>query len=72
MWLTMLMVTFYPLLDGGVQQIREVFRGLRNSGVKRAGSDGYSTQQGSTKDVKDPGIQSGEVPSSSVSTTTAN
>ncbi|KAJ9215167.1 hypothetical protein DTO166G4_3245 [Paecilomyces variotii] len=29
LWLTMLMATFYPLIDGGFQQIIQVIRGLR-------------------------------------------
>ncbi|KAL1857317.1 hypothetical protein Plec18170_003436 [Paecilomyces lecythidis] len=29
LWLTMLMATFYPLIDGGIQQIGQIIRGLR-------------------------------------------
>jgi hypothetical protein len=28
LWGTMLMATFYPLIDGGIEQISQVYRGL--------------------------------------------
>ncbi|BCR82738.1 sodium:solute symporter family protein [Aspergillus chevalieri] len=38
LWITMLVTTFYPILDGGWQQIREVYNGWKNN--KRAAIDG--------------------------------
>lgn len=29
LWLSMLVAIFYPIFDGGIQQIRDVYRGLR-------------------------------------------
>jgi len=38
LWITMLVTTFYPILDGGWQQIREVYNGWKNN--KRTAIDG--------------------------------
>jgi hypothetical protein len=37
LWGTMLMATFYPLIDGGIEQITQVYRGL--SGKNRPAGD---------------------------------
>ncbi|KAE8166927.1 Sodium:solute symporter family-domain-containing protein [Aspergillus tamarii] len=37
LWLTMLVAIFYPIFDGGIQQIKQVYRGLRaGNGTKEA------------------------------------
>lgn len=33
LWLSMLVAIFYPIFDGGIQQIRDVYRGLRGQNV---------------------------------------
>ncbi|RFU34086.1 hypothetical protein B7463_g2261, partial [Scytalidium lignicola] len=73
LWLTMLMTTFYPLIDGGIQQKREVYIGLvRNTSAKSTDSEGYSTQEQSSKDVKGPVTHTGVVTPLSESTETAS
>jgi hypothetical protein len=39
----MLMATFYPLIDGGIQQIIEVYRGLRQGVSIYGNKNGDST-----------------------------
>ena len=33
LWLSMLVAIFYPIFDGGIQQIRDVYRGLKGNKV---------------------------------------
>lgn len=55
LWLTMLMATFYPLLDGGIQQTLQVYRGLvalRQQSTSHESRDRQSQQQQQEKEVK--------------------
>ncbi|KAL1988314.1 hypothetical protein VTN96DRAFT_9997 [Rasamsonia emersonii] len=55
LWLTMLMATFYPLLDGGIQQTLQVYRGLvalRQQSTSHESRDQQSQQQQQEKEVK--------------------
>ncbi|GAD95708.1 urea active transporter [Paecilomyces variotii No. 5] len=66
LWLTMLMATFYPLIDGGIQQIGQIIRGLRQGapiyGGKKSGDSPSSsfTESG----VDQANVQNGAAPKS--------
>ncbi|RDW67502.1 sodium:solute symporter family protein [Aspergillus mulundensis] len=53
LWATTLLATLYPIFDGGYQQIRQVYRGLRG---KQASTDAGTSQggymEGSVEDVQ--------------------
>ncbi|OQD82412.1 hypothetical protein PENANT_c021G10370 [Penicillium antarcticum] len=69
LWLSMLVAMFYPIFDGGVQQIRDVYRGLKGrdniagtvlshekdgtSASPSAGSISDATRTGDTQEVKE-------------------
>jgi hypothetical protein len=69
LWLSMLVAIFYPIFDGGIQQIRDVYRGLRGrnniagtvpsqekggtSASPSAGSISDATRTGDVQEVKD-------------------
>ncbi|KAE8363799.1 Sodium:solute symporter family-domain-containing protein [Aspergillus caelatus] len=45
LWLTMLVAIFYPIFDGGIQQIKQVYRGLRvgNKTKEEVGNESSSS-----------------------------
>ncbi|KAJ5989830.1 hypothetical protein N7522_010037 [Penicillium canescens] len=69
LWLSMLVAIFYPIFDGGIQQIRDVYRGLRGrdniagtvpsqekggtSASPSAGSISDATRTGDVQEIKD-------------------
>ena len=57
LWGTMLVAIFYPLIDGGIQQMRQVYRGLTTS--RRSSSEHVIPSQEDThKDSPSSSIQS--------------
>jgi hypothetical protein len=68
LWLSMLVAIFYPIFDGGIQQIRDVYRGLRGrdniagtvtsqekggtSASPSAGSISDATRTGDVQEIK--------------------
>ncbi|KAJ5138301.1 uncharacterized protein N7515_003149 [Penicillium bovifimosum] len=50
LWLSMLVAIFYPIFDGGIQQMRDVYRGLRGQKVDGARGDA-SPSDGSISDA---------------------
>lgn len=48
MWGTMLVATFYPIIDGGIQQIAQIYRGLgkdKNKTIESATPSGSSVDE---------------------------
>ncbi|KAE8155149.1 Sodium:solute symporter family-domain-containing protein [Aspergillus avenaceus] len=56
LWLTMLVAIFYPIVDGGIQQTLQVYRGLRSDGHRNKVANPQTPPSpsivGSTKGVK--------------------
>ncbi|KAJ5505294.1 Sodium/solute symporter [Penicillium expansum] len=61
LWLSMLVAIFYPIFDGGIQQIRDVYRGLRGQNIvegarsKDGKGESSSPSVGSISDVTHTG-----------------
>jgi hypothetical protein len=55
LWLSMLIAIFYPIFDGGLQQMRDVYRGLRGQKIvtegTRNGDPNTSPSDGSISDA---------------------
>lgn len=47
----MLVAIFYPIFDGGIQQIRDVYRGLRGRNVVEGARSKYSKGASSSPSV---------------------
>lgn len=49
----MLVAIFYPIFDGGLQQIRDVYRGLRGHGIQDPHGKVDSSTSPSSRSVSD-------------------
>lgn len=49
----MLVAIFYPIFDGGLQQIRDVYRGLRGHGIQDTQGKGDSSTSPSSRSISD-------------------
>jgi hypothetical protein len=69
LWISMLIAIFYPIFDGGIEQIRDVYRGLRGRKVVTEaiprdgkGDTSTSTSAGSISDTNHVGEKQGNKP----------
>ncbi|KAB8264684.1 Sodium:solute symporter family-domain-containing protein [Aspergillus pseudonomiae] len=51
LWLTMLVAIFYPIFDGGIQQIKQVYRGLRAGDETKKGVGNETSSSPSISDT---------------------
>ncbi|GAB1192497.1 hypothetical protein APSETT444_001689 [Aspergillus pseudonomiae] len=51
LWLTMLVAIFYPIFDGGIQQIKQVYRGLRAGDETKKGVGNETSSSPSLSDT---------------------
>ncbi|KAE8401837.1 Sodium:solute symporter family-domain-containing protein [Aspergillus pseudonomiae] len=51
LWLTMLVAIFYPIFDGGIQQIKQVYRGLRAGDETKKGVGNETSSSTSISDT---------------------